>query len=92
MFGVADVGQPRRGVGELRPGPPGELTTGTDGPAHRLGDLLERQLEYVVQHERHPLAGAQPPQHLQQRGADLVVEGDPVGGIKVPRGGDLESA
>ena len=65
----------------LRAGPPGELATGADGPAHRLGDLLERHLEYVVQDERHPLTGTQPPQHLQQRGADLVVERDPVGGI-----------
>ncbi len=67
--------------------PPRELATGADGPAHRLGDLLERHLEHVVKHERHPLTGTQPPQHLQQRGADLVVEGDPVGGIDFPRRG-----
>ena len=84
MFGVADVGDPRPDAlqrCELRPGPPRELATGADGPAHRLGDLLERHLEDVVQDERHPLTGTQPPQHLQQRGADLVVERDPVGGI-----------
>ena len=49
------------------------------------------QTEDVVKHERHPLTGTQPPQHLQQRGAYLVVERDPVGGIDLPRRGDIES-
>ena len=36
-----------------------------------------------MQHERHPLAGTQPLQHLQQRRANLVVEGDPVGRLEL---------
>ena len=88
--GLGDVlvfGRARRsagrgaGVGELRPGPARELTTRADGPADRLGDLVERHREHVVQHERHPLPRAQPAQHLEQRGAHLVVEGDAVGGV-----------
>ena len=83
MFDVADVDEPRRGVGELRPCSPGELPTRPDGPAHRLGDLVERQLEDVVKHEGDPLAGTEPSQHLQQRGANLVVESGPVGRLEV---------
>ena len=49
-----------------------------------LGDLLEGHLEDVVKHERHPLAGTQSSQHFQQRGAHFVVEGDPVGRIRLP--------
>ena len=83
MFGIGDVGEPGRGAGELHPGAPCELATGADGPAHGLSDLLERNLEHVVQHEGHPLAGREPPQHLQHRIADLVIEGDPIGRIGI---------
>ena len=96
MLGVRYVSQPgRRGL-ELRPGAARELTTCPDGPPHRLGDLLERDTEHVVQHERHPLAGTEAPQDLQQGGADLVVEGDPIGRTKilrlVNRSGGLEDS
>ena len=63
------------------PRPPRELAAGADRPADGVGDLVERHGEHVVQHERDPLRRAQPPQHLQQRGTDLVVEGDAVGGV-----------
>ena len=43
-----------------------------------------------MKYERDPFARAQPPQHLQQRGAHLVVEGDPVGRIGFMRRGDVE--
>ena len=61
-----------------------------DRPADRLGDLVERHREHVVQDERDPLPRTQLSQHLQQRGADLVVEGDAVGGIAV--GVDLDQS
>jgi len=91
MLGVADVGGPRRRPRELGAGPPRELATGADGPAHRLGDLLERHLKDIVQDERHALTGTQPPQHLQERGADLVVQRDPVDGVGLVRRHDIES-
>ena len=92
MFDVADVDKPRRRIGELRPCSPRELPTRPHRPAHRLGDLVERQLEDVMQHEGDPLAGTQPSQHLQQRGANLVVESGPVGRLEVGRGNDIEGS
>ena len=43
-----------------------------------------------MKHEGDPLARAEPSQHLQQRGADLIVEGGPVGRLEVGGGGDVE--
>ncbi len=87
MLGRRDVGRPGRRLGELRPGPAGELTARPRRPPDGLGDLVERNGEHVVQHERHPLPRGEPLQHLQQGGVHLVVEGHAVGGI-VP-GGDV---
>ncbi len=72
-------------MSEFRPRAPRQLTTGAHRAAHRLGDRVERNPEHVVQHERHPLAGAEPAQHLQQRRADLVVQGDPIGRVQPTR-------
>ena len=40
--------------------------------AHDGCDLVERQVEHVVQHERHPLGGRQRLEHHQQREPDRV--------------------
>ena len=69
---------------------PGELAAGADGPPHRFGDLLERDLKDVVQDEGDPLAGCEPAQHLQQRTADLVIEGDPIGRIRIGGRHDID--
>jgi hypothetical protein len=67
--------------GDLLPGPPGQLTARRCGLADGLGDSAEGHLEDVVQDEDDPLSRAEPLQHDQQGEPDLVVEGDPVGGI-----------
>jgi len=43
-------------------------------PPHDRGDLLERDREQVVQHERQPLGRRQGVQHHQERQADRVGE------------------
>jgi hypothetical protein len=54
------------------PGPAGELAGGGRRPAGGRGDVLERQAEHVVQHERHALGGIQRVEHDQQRQPDRV--------------------
>jgi hypothetical protein len=91
VLDLRDIGGFRRRPRELRPRPARQLTTRADRPAHRFRDLLERHLEHVVEDERDTFTGTQPPQHLQQCGAHLVVERHAVGGVGLTRGRDLES-
>ena len=46
--------------------------------ARRLGDLGERHGEDIVEDEGHPLGGREGLEHHEQRGADGVVQGDPL--------------
>ncbi|GAB4598045.1 hypothetical protein MOKP4_43630 [Mycobacterium avium subsp. hominissuis] len=86
MLGRAHGVQLRLRGNEFRPGAPGQLAAGANRAAHGVRDGLEGHPEHVVQHEADPLPRAEPAQHLQQRGADLVVEGDPVGRVEPRRG------
>ncbi len=70
---------------EFGPCAPRQLTAGTDRAAHGLRDRVEGDTEYVVQHEGDPFTGAEPAQYFEQRGADLVIEGDPVGRVEAAR-------
>jgi len=49
-----------------------ELPCRGRGAAHDGGDLVERQAEHVVQHERDALGGGQRSQHHEQRESDRV--------------------
>ena len=55
-------------------GPAGQLAGGGRRPPDDRGDLLERNREHVVQHERQPLGRRQGVQHDQQGQADRVGE------------------
>jgi hypothetical protein len=57
------------------------LTAGRSRTTDGLADGFEGHLEYVVQDEDHSLGWCQPLEHDQQRQANLVVEGDPVGRV-----------
>src|ERR1700712_1856245 len=81
MLRSRDVNGAGRRGGELDPRPSRELAARPDGPADALGYLVERHREYVVQNERDALPRTQMPEHFEQRAADLVVEGDAVGGV-----------
>ena len=70
-------------ISPARAGPVGEHVP--TGRPDRLGNRVERHAEHVVQHKRHPLPRAEPAQHLQQRRADLVVQGDPIGRVRSRR-------
>jgi hypothetical protein len=55
----------------------GELANRRGGPADHAGDLVERQAEHVVQHERGPLRRRQRFQDDEQGHAHRFVERDP---------------
>jgi hypothetical protein len=79
------IGRLRLGHGEFRPRTPRQLTTRAYRAAHRLGDRVEWNREHVVQDKRHPLAGTEPAQHLQERRTDFVVQSDPISRVHPTR-------
>src|SRR4051794_26138617 len=56
----------------------GELPNRLGRAADHLGDIGERQVEYVVQHERRALGGGELLEHGQERIAHRLVQRDPV--------------
>ena len=66
---------------DLHPGPAGQLAAGGRRFAQRLRDGGERHLEDIVQDERHPFSRRQAVKHDEEGEADLIVEGNPVGGV-----------
>lgn len=53
-------------------GPAGELTGGLPGATDQAGDLVERQGEHIVQHERHALQRTEALQDYQESDANRV--------------------
>src|ERR671911_394981 len=64
------------------PGPSGELPGGGGRSAHDVGDVVEGVLEHVVEDVRGALGGCEPGQEHVEGHAHLVVERDPVCGIR----------
>jgi hypothetical protein len=60
------------------PGPAGELPACRRRAAHDLGDVVEREAEHVMQHERRALGRRQPVEDDGQRDLQLLVERHPV--------------
>lgn len=79
--GHVDADAALRGL-DLLPGPPGQLTTARGGPADGLRDRVERHGEDVVEDEDDAFGRAEPVQHDQQGQPDVVIQRDPVGGVR----------
>ena len=73
LFGGGGVGE-RRVEANPAPGPAGKLARRDGSAPHDGGDLLERDREAVVQHERQALGRLQGVQYDQQRQAHRVGE------------------
>jgi hypothetical protein len=68
-------------------GPAGELAGRLGRALQDRADLLERDGEHVVQHERHPLGGRQRVEDDEQRAPDRVGDGRLVGRARASRHG-----
>ena len=81
-----EIGVGRRYVGALHAasGPAGELPRRRGGPTDHRGDLLERQLEHVMEHERQPLGRGQGVEHDEERQADRVGQQRLLLGLELP--------
>ncbi len=77
MLGWLHAGRNARFV-DLATGPMSQLPACGGLAANRRGDLLVGQPKDLVQHEHHPLRGAEALEHDQQSQPDLVVESHPV--------------
>jgi MFS family permease len=82
LVGGRGRGSPR--VADAAAGRGGQLTAGRRGPADDLGHFSEGVGEDVVQDERDALGRGHRVEHDQERHADRLIQGDPVGRV----GGD----